>query len=166
MRGRGAVAVLGLALAVPFVHAGNDLFAADTAKGEGASRAAADFKQALGVEPWSPERVDALRAEGHPVFVYFTAAWCITCQVNERITFDNAKVAAFVSERGIAMLEADWTNEDPRITKALARFGRNGVPLYLYYPRGARAPVILPQILTPDIFMSRIDAASRNVAEP
>ena len=165
MRGRGAVAVLGLALAVPFVHAGNDLFAADTAKGEGASRAAADFKQALGVEPWSPERVDALRAEGHPVFVYFTAAWCITCQVNERITFDNAKVAAFVSERGIAMLEADWTNEDPRITKALARFGRNGVPLYLYYRRGARAPVILPQILTPDIFMSRIDAASRNVAE-
>ncbi len=165
MLGRGAVAMLGLALAIPFVHAGNDLFASGIASGAGASRTVADFKQALGVEPWSPERVDALRAEGRPVFVYFTAAWCITCAVNERITFDNAKVAAFVSERGIAMLEADWTNEDPRITKALARFGRNGVPLYLYYPKGARAPVILPQILTPDIFMSRIEAASRDLAE-
>ncbi|MGV2981382.1 protein-disulfide reductase DsbD family protein [Camelimonas sp. ID_303_24] len=104
-----------------------------------------------GVEPFTQQRLNALLAERKPVFVNLTAAWCITCMVNERTTLDTATVRDALKARGVTYLKGDWTNQNPEITALLARFGRGGVPLYLLY-RGDgvdETPVVLPQILTP-----------------
>ena len=98
-------------------------------------------------EPWSAARVDALRAGGRPVLVNFTAAWCITCLVNEKAALSATAVQNTLKSKNIAYLKGDWTREDPAITAALASFGRNGVPLYVLYPPKGE-PIILPQILT------------------
>jgi thiol:disulfide interchange protein DsbD len=103
---------------------------------------------ALGAEPWSAARVEALRAEGRPVFVNATAAWCITCQVNERVALRSAAVQEQFAARNIAYLKADWTRGDPAIGALLRDHGREGVPLYLYWAPGAATPVVLPQLLT------------------
>lgn len=121
----------------------------------------ADFKAALGVAPWTPEKLSQMRAEGRPVFVYFTAAWCITCKVNERMALADGDVAAAAKAAGVAVLEADWTKPDQRIADTLARFGRNGIPLYLYYAPGAADADVLPQILTADMLIARF---SREIA--
>lgn len=100
-----------------------------------------------GQESFSQARLDQLRAEGRPVFLNMTAAWCITCLVNERAVLSSAAVRDALEDRGIVYLKGDWTNQNPEITRLLARHGRNGVPLYvLYPPRGE--PVVLPQLLT------------------
>jgi thiol:disulfide interchange protein DsbD len=105
-------------------------------------------------EPWSEKRVAELRAEGRPVFVDFTAAWCLTCKVNERVAFSSAEVRKIVGERNIAMLKADWTNRDAAITRALGQFGRSGVPLYVLYEADPSAsPRLLPEILSPGILI-------------
>ena len=101
----------------------------------------------LGAEPFSETRLAELRAGGTPVFVYFTADWCLTCKVNERAAIGQSEVAAAFRERGIRVLVGDWTRGEPTIGRFLERHGRSGVPLYLWYaPR--REPEILPQILT------------------
>jgi thiol:disulfide interchange protein DsbD len=106
-------------------------------------------------QPWSAQRVEALRAEGRPVFVDFTAAWCISCQVNKQVALDTDAVAQRFAELGVAALEADWTRYDPAITQALAGFGRSGVPLYVYYPpRGALR--LLPAVLTPAVVLEAL----------
>ncbi|AUN95392.1 protein-disulfide reductase DsbD family protein [Pseudazoarcus pumilus] len=121
------------------------------------TQAAARAGALLAHEPYAPERFDALRAEGRAVFVNMTAAWCITCIVNEQVALERADVAAAFAERDIAYLKGDWTNQDAAITAVLERFGRSGVPLYLYYPPGAGSEaVVLPQILTPDIVLDAI----------
>ena len=104
------------------------------------------------------ETVAAHRAAGRPVFLNFTAAWCITCLANERSTLATEGIQRFFTERGIERIKADWTNADPTITAALEGFGRNGVPLYVYYPPGGE-PVLLPQVLTPAIVMDAVEAA-------
>lgn len=109
-----------------------------------AAAAAAD----PGAEPWSAARVEQLRAEGRPVFVNATAAWCITCQVNERVALRGAAVREAFAVRNVAYLKADWTRGDPAITALIRDQGREGVPLYLFWAPGAAAPVLLPQILT------------------
>jgi len=91
--------------------------------------------------------VGALRAEGRPVLVNFTAAWCITCLVNEKAALSATSVQNALKSKNIAYLKGDWTRQDPAITAALASFGRNGVPLYVLYPPKGE-PIILPQILT------------------
>ncbi len=107
---------------------------------------------------WSPERVAALRGAGRPVLVNFTADWCITCKVNERLVLSRSSLQAALRERDIVLLTADWTSQDSRITEELAAWGRSGVPLYLLYPPGAGAPAILPQVLTQNAILKAADA--------
>lgn len=111
---------------------------------------------ALPSQPWSPEAVAALRAQGRPVFVNFTAAWCVTCQVNERVAFSSPDVAAAFKRAGAVYLVADWTNRDGAIAKALSEQGRIGVPLYLVYDAKSGPPKILPQLLTPQIVIDAL----------
>jgi thiol:disulfide interchange protein DsbD len=102
-------------------------------------------------QPWSPAREAALRAQGVPVFIDFSARWCLSCQVNERVALDNAAVHRMFKDRGIATLRADWTDKNAEIAGALAGYGRAGVPLYVLYTAGASEPVLLPELLTPGI---------------
>jgi len=108
-------------------------------------------------EVYSDARLADLRARKRGVFVDATAAWCITCLVNE-IALDNAQVRAAFAARGIAFLVADWTNRDPAVTALLQAHQRSGVPLYLYYPPGAPEAVVLPQILTAGVVLNAIGA--------
>jgi len=102
----------------------------------------------LAAEPFSEARLAELRAAATPVFVYFTADWCLTCKVNERGAMASAAVAEAFRARGIKVLAGDWTRGDPAIGRFLERHGRSGVPFYLFYPRGGGEPEVLPQILT------------------
>jgi thiol:disulfide interchange protein/DsbC/DsbD-like thiol-disulfide interchange protein len=99
-------------------------------------------------EPYSAARLASLRADRRAVFVNATAAWCITCLVNDEAALSGARVHAAFTNRHIAYLVADWTRRDPEITALLAAHGRSGVPLYLYYAPGAPEPKVLGQILT------------------
>jgi DsbC/DsbD-like thiol-disulfide interchange protein/cytochrome c biogenesis protein CcdA len=113
-----------------------------------AVRATGSQALAEGTERFSEARLAALRAKGAPVFLYFTADWCVTCKVNERAAIDRDEVVAHFRSKGIVTLVGDWTNGDPVISRFLEGQGRSGVPLYLYYGRGSAQPAILPQILT------------------
>jgi len=112
-------------------------------------------------EPFSPDRLAALRAQGRPVFVNFTAAWCVTCQVNDKLALSSPKVADAFRNAGMAYLKGDWTNRDAVIAKVLAEHGRAGVPLYLVYGSGGRDAVVLPQILTEGVVLNAVRAAQR-----
>jgi thiol:disulfide interchange protein len=103
---------------------------------------------ALDAEPFSEARLAALRAEGRPVFLYFTADWCVTCKVNEKAVLERDAVGNAFREAKVAVLVGDWTNGDPSITRFLEGQGRSGVPLYLYYAPGSPQPKMLPQLLT------------------
>jgi thiol:disulfide interchange protein DsbD len=107
-------------------------------------------------EPWSQARLDELRQQGTPVFIDFTAKWCLSCQVNEKVALESPAVRKGFEERGIAALRADWTDSNDAIARALAGFGRASVPLYVFYPRGGKEPVILPELLTPAIVLAAI----------
>ncbi|NHO32693.1 protein-disulfide reductase DsbD family protein [Acetobacter fallax] len=99
---------------------------------------------------FSPQRLAALRSEGRPVFIDMTAAWCITCLVNERVTLNSTRVQDAFTRHKVAYLKGDWTNRDSAITAFLREHDRDGVPLYVYYPPHGEGRV-LPQILTPDL---------------
>ncbi len=110
----------------------------------------------LAWEPYSPQRLAALRAEGRPVFVNLTAAWCITCLVNERTALSSESVQAAFAERGVVALKGDWTNGDILITELLNELGRSGVPVYaLYLPN--QAPQLLPQLLTVNTVINALE---------
>lgn len=102
-------------------------------------------------EPFSAARLAALRAEGKPVFVNMTAAWCITCLVNERTALATDQVRTAMQKNGVVYLKGDWTNQDPEITAFLRTFGRDGLPFYVFYPAGRNEPIILPSVLTEGI---------------
>ncbi len=110
--------------------------------GSGATTAADERWQ-----PWSPAKVEQLLAAGQPVFVDFTAAWCVTCQYNKKTTLADAGLLREMDSRKVQLLRADWTRRDPAITAALAALGRNGVPVYVLY-RNGRAPVVLSEVLS------------------
>ncbi len=99
-------------------------------------------------EPFTPQRLAELRAQGTPVFVNFTAAWCVTCLVNEKVALHSPAVAEAFARHGVVCLKADWTNKSPEIAALLESFGRSGVPLYVVYGRAAERPRVLPQILS------------------
>ena len=106
-------------------------------------------------EAYSPEKVEEAIKDGKPVFVDFTAAWCLSCQVNEKIAFGSKEVQQEFVDKNILALKGDWTNNDPVITKALANFGRNSVPLYVIYSKD-QEPQLLPEILTPGIVLDAL----------
>ena len=101
-----------------------------------------------GAAPWSEARLDADLKQGKPVFVYFTADWCLTCKVNEAAAIDRSEVRDAFRKANVEVLAGDWTNGDPAITRFLESRSRAGVPLYLWY-RPGKAPEELPQVLTP-----------------
>ena len=107
-------------------------------------------------QPWSEQRIADALAGGHPVFVDFTAAWCVSCQANKRLALERASVRSAFEQAGVVRLRADWTQRDPLITAALARHGRNGVPLYLLYSPGRDRPAVLPELLTPGIVIGAL----------
>jgi thiol:disulfide interchange protein DsbD len=121
-----------------------------------ASPAAPAVAGEAGAERFSDARLEALRAQGKPVFVNITAAWCVTCLVNERVALASDSVQQAFAGRGVTYLKGDWTRQDPDITRFLREHGRDGVPLYLLYPAGGAAPATLPQILTPGIVLGAL----------
>jgi len=112
-------------------------------------------------ETFSSERLAALRASGKPVFINMTAAWCITCQVNDRVALSSETVAKQFGDLDITYLKGDWTNGDPQITALLESFGRSGVPLYVLYGPGNAEPVLLPQLLTETIVLEALSDLSK-----
>jgi thiol:disulfide interchange protein DsbD len=108
-------------------------------------------------EPWSQAAVDKYRAEGRPVFVDFTASWCLSCQVNERVALRTAQVDAAFKKDKVALLKADWTERDDAIAQALTSLGRSGVPAYALYASNSGTPELLPEALTPGIVTDALD---------
>ena len=110
-----------------------------------------------GWQPWAPGAVEQILASGRPVFVDFTAAWCVTCQYNKKTTLANTGVMADLQTKNVALLRADWTRRDPAITAALAALGRSGVPVYVFY-RPGHPPVVLTEVLSVDEVRATIAA--------
>lgn len=113
-------------------------------------------------EWFDPERVKQLQSEGIPVFIDFTAAWCLSCKVNEKVALGHEKVQAELRRLGVILMKADWTNYDEKITRALREFGRSGIPLYVLYDGSGATPHVLPEIITPQIILN----ALKNVKLP
>jgi DsbC/DsbD-like thiol-disulfide interchange protein/cytochrome c biogenesis protein CcdA len=113
-----------------------------------------------GAEPWSEARVASTLQSDRPVFVYFTADWCLTCKVNEAAAIDRSEVRDAFKQAHVQVLAGDWTNGDPAITRFLESRGRAGVPLYLWYAPGKPAEE-LPQVLTPAMLIARAQAVKR-----
>ena len=143
-----------LALVVPFWMQGDGATAATMEQGHPRSGAGPTWTA------WTPSKLDVMRRE-QPVFVNFTAAWCITCKVNEVVAIDTKATGEAFVQLGIGYLKGDWTREDPQITQELARFGRSGVPLYVFYPEQGVTPVVLPQILTEGELLRVIEGKGR-----
>jgi thiol:disulfide interchange protein len=122
------------------------------------STSAATSHTASGIpaESYSQARLDTLRAQNRPVFVNATAAWCVTCMVNEKLALDDSRVRDAFAAHRVAYLVADWTRRNTEVTSLLSTHGRSGVPLYLYYPPGESQARILPQILTPDEVLAAV----------
>jgi thiol:disulfide interchange protein DsbD len=111
-------------------------------------------------QQWSPEAVRQLRAEGKTLYVDFTARWCATCQSNKAVVFSSSRVRTALKQQGVVLLKADWTSRDPRITETLGSFNRSAVPLDLIYAPGRAEPIILPELLTPDIVCAALKQAA------
>jgi thiol:disulfide interchange protein DsbD len=156
----GVAAVLAIACLVFGARETAPAAAAQTASSDQPAPAEAGGKEAAS-EPFSPERLADLQAQGKPVFVNFTAAWCVTCQVNERIALGSPEVAKALADVGGVYLKADWTNHNSEIAKLLAEHGRAGVPLYLVYGSSGGAPAVLPQLLTPGAVAQAIRTAGK-----
>ena len=107
--------------------------------------------------PFSMEALAALRAENRPVFLYFTADWCVTCKANEAAAIDRDAVHKAFDKANIAVMRGDFTRRDPIIARFLATRGRAGVPLYLFYPADGGRAVVLPQILSQDALLRLAD---------
>jgi thiol:disulfide interchange protein len=156
----GVFAMIAAGLAVACLVFGAKQTAPAAAEPAAATASAAPGAEAPS-QPYTPQKLADLRAQGKPVFVNFTAAWCVTCQVNERLALGAGSVAKAIKDTGTTYLIADWTNHDSAIAKMLADHGRAGVPLYLVYGAGGGDPVVLPQLLTPGAVVAALRAAAK-----
>jgi thiol:disulfide interchange protein DsbD len=134
---------------------------ADAPLAGGTTAAPGADKAELDGEPYSPARLAELRAQGRPVLVNYTAAWCVSCQVNDKVALSTKGVAEAMKAHNVAYLKADWTRKDAAIAAELARYGRAGVPLYLVYGADGGDGVILPSILTEGLVVKAIDKAAK-----
>ena len=159
----GAGAALALALVLPFLAPAPE---APVRLAGNAAGVALPDEGGIPYETYSEARLQDARKAGQPVFVNFTAAWCISCIVNEQVTLRSDAVLDAFAERGVLALKGDWTNRDAEITRALKRHGRSGVPLYVLYPgAGAENPVpqVLPPVLTPGLLLQALDQAGKGL---
>lgn len=120
--------------------------------------ASVETKDGLTWQPFSPERVNAAIQSGQPVFIDFTADWCINCKVNEKLVINTAPVHAAFKEKNFLLIKADWTNGDPVITEWLHKYGRVGVPVYVIYNGKSATPDVLPEVLTQSLVLERLRA--------
>jgi thiol:disulfide interchange protein DsbD len=162
-----ALVLIALGLAIPLSQTRNAMRAVtldqsnatqQNAAQTGASASNATANAGLVWQPYSEQALDAARAAGHPVFIDFTAAWCLSCQFNERAVLRSDDVESALRARNFVLLKADWTNSDPAITQKLASLGRAGVPTYALYPATANsAPDVLPELLTKGLVLAAIE---------
>jgi thiol:disulfide interchange protein DsbD len=126
------------------------------------SRSVASLEAQGAWEPWSVAAVTRYQAQGRPVLVDFTASWCLSCQVNERVALDQPSVQKAFQDSNVALLKADWTRGDDAITQTLASLGRSGVPAYALYVPGETQPRLLPEALTPGIVIEAVAKLPRS----
>ena len=158
MSGEGRGRLMGAGLATAALAGALVLAGVPTAPPVGAAPSrSATAAEDVEWEPFTQSRLNELRTAGTPTFVNFTAAWCITCLVNERAVLSSEAVQQALEGKGVVYLKADWTNRDPVITAALESFGRSGVPLYVLYGADGQ-PQVQPQILTPGNFLEALEA--------
>ena len=121
-------------------------------------------------QPWSAEAVTRFQSQGRPVFVDFTASWCLSCQVNERVALGKPEVQKAFADSNVVLMRADWTRYDDNITRTLNSFGRSGVPTYALYVPGEAQPRLLPEVLTPGIVTNALaqltNASTQSAASP
>ncbi len=131
---------------------------ASTKSNDGASVGAGNGSDPREWQPFTPGIIASYQAKGKPVLVDFTADWCLSCQLNERVVLDRPEVQKHLADSGIALVRADWTHHDDDIAQTLAKLGRSGVPAYAVYPADAgTAPVLLPEVLTAGILYDAVD---------
>jgi thiol:disulfide interchange protein DsbD len=123
--------------------------------GDSAAPGARRTAAGAGWQPWTPDLVAAARSSQRPVFVDFTAAWCVTCQLNKRLVLERGEVLSAFASADAVLLRADWTRHDPAITAELARLGRGGVPVYALYPPSGEV-LLLPEILAPAVVIDAL----------
>lgn len=120
----------------------------------------AEASEAAAAVAWSPQNVDAIKGQGKPILVNFTASWCITCQVNDRTSLSTQAVKTAMAQTSTIYMVADSTKYNPDVEQALSDFGQGGLPLYVVYPADGGKPVVLPQVLTPRIVISALEHAA------
>jgi thiol:disulfide interchange protein DsbD len=120
--------------------------------------------QQTGWQPWSEETVQKSLSAGRPVFVDFTASWCLSCQVNERVALSRPEVKKAFADSNVTLLRADWTQHDEAIAQALEKLGRSGVPAYALYVPGQESPKLLPEALTPGIVLDSLNGLPKTSA--
>jgi thiol:disulfide interchange protein DsbD len=155
-RWSAVVAALILLEVVALAVVGQKLAGVNAGKTSQEGRTNPDSVATNGWEPWSAEAVSRYRAQGRPVFVDFTASWCLSCQVNERGTLERPQVQQAFRAGNVALLRADWTRHDEAITQALAGLGRGGVPAYALFVPGEKRPRLLPELLTPGLVLDAL----------
>ncbi len=153
-----AKAITAFALAVYIAIPTNSEVEESRSRACSPSDGVAPFRDAFGLlwESYSEDRVLRLLAQGRPVYLDFTAEWCITCQVNERVVFGAEAVRDLITSKNVTLVRADWTSKNPAITRALQSYGRNGVPLNVILSGPGTPPVILPNILTPGVVIDEL----------
>ncbi len=157
-----ALVLIALGLAIPLSQTRGSRQVGETAAAEPQPGAAAGTGTQVAWQPYSEQALDAARAAGHPVFIDFTAAWCLSCQFNEKAVLKSAEVESALQHGNVVTMKADWTNDDPEITKKLASVGRAGVPTYVVYPAAAASPAdVLPELLTKDLVLKAIERATK-----